>query len=99
MAIPIWNLPLDRHPSRGRRRQDRNALYQNIFHMAVREYEYRGVCPIFSLASEDRLVTLGSVRRFSTGTLGPVAFGLGLRDSCLVILFFNLICAIPPAYL
>ena len=98
MAIPFWN-PLDRHPSRGRRGQDRNALYQNIFHMAVREYKHRGVCPIFSLASEDRLVTLGSVRRFSTGTLGPVVFGLGLRDSCLVILFFNLICAIPPAYL
>jgi hypothetical protein len=37
--------------------------------------------------------------RFSAGTLGPVAFGLGLRDSCLVILFFNLLCAIPPAYL
>lgn len=52
-----------------------------------------------SLASESLLVTLGSVRRFSTGTLGPVAFGLGLRDSCLVILFFNLISAIPPAYL
>ena len=37
--------------------------------------------------------------RFSSGTLGPVAFGLGLRDSCLVILFFNLLVSIPPAYL
>ncbi|KAH9991540.1 cytosine-purine permease [Russula vinacea] len=26
-------------------------------------------------------------------------FWVGLRDSCLVILFFNLICAAPPAYL
>ena len=33
------------------------------------------------------------------GTLGPVIYGLGLRDSCLVILFFNLLCAVPPAYL
>ena len=40
-----------------------------------------------------------SDRRFSAGTLGPAAFGLGLRDSCLVILFFNLLCAIPPSYL
>ncbi|KAI0305268.1 NCS cytosine-purine permease [Multifurca ochricompacta] len=39
-----------------------------------------------------------NVLSFSTGTLGPVAFGLGLRDSCLTILFFNLLCAIPPAY-
>jgi len=36
--------------------------------------------------------------RFSSGTLGPVAFGLSLRDSCLVILFFNLLFAIFPAY-
>lgn len=38
-------------------------------------------------------------RRFASGTLGPVTFGLGLRDSCLAITFFNLICAVPPAYL
>jgi len=43
--------------------------------------------------------TLWFFRRFTTGTLGPVTFGLGLRDSCLVILFFNLLCAVPPAYL
>ncbi|KAI0284674.1 permease for cytosine/purines, uracil, thiamine, allantoin-domain-containing protein [Russula aff. rugulosa BPL654] len=36
---------------------------------------------------------------FASGTLGPVSYGLGLRDSCLVILFFNLFCAVPPAYL
>ncbi|KAG1722635.1 permease for cytosine/purines, uracil, thiamine, allantoin-domain-containing protein [Suillus paluster] len=36
---------------------------------------------------------------FSTGTLGPVIFGLGLRDSCLVILFFNLLACALPAYL
>jgi len=38
-------------------------------------------------------------RRFASGTLGPVSFGLSLQESCLVILFFNLICSIPPAYL
>ncbi|KAI0252914.1 NCS cytosine-purine permease, partial [Lactifluus subvellereus] len=39
-----------------------------------------------------------NILSFSTGTLGPVVFELGLRDSCLVILFLNLLCAIPPAY-
>ncbi|EFQ32902.1 NCS1 nucleoside transporter [Colletotrichum graminicola] len=33
------------------------------------------------------------------GMLGPVSFGLGLRDSALVILFFNLLSTLPPAYL
>jgi hypothetical protein len=28
-----------------------------------------------------------------------VVFGLGLRDSCLVVLFFNLLCCALPAYL
>lgn len=37
--------------------------------------------------------------RFSAGTLGPAIFGLGLRDSCLVILFFNLLCSALPSYL
>ncbi|KAI0777793.1 cytosine-purine permease [Trametes elegans] len=40
-----------------------------------------------------------NILSFSAGTLGPVAFGLGLRDSCLVILFFNLLCSALPAYL
>ncbi|KAI0319137.1 cytosine-purine permease [Amylostereum chailletii] len=39
-----------------------------------------------------------NILSFSTGTLGPVAFGLGLRDSCLIILFFHSLCAIAPAY-
>ncbi|KAK1995037.1 NCS1 nucleoside transporter [Colletotrichum falcatum] len=33
------------------------------------------------------------------GMLGPVSFGLGLRDSALVILFFNLLSTLAPAYL
>ncbi|KAK7437505.1 hypothetical protein VKT23_018577 [Stygiomarasmius scandens] len=40
-----------------------------------------------------------NILSFSAGTLGPAAFGLSTRDSCLVILFFNLLCCIPPAYL
>ncbi|KAF7318933.1 NCS cytosine-purine permease [Mycena chlorophos] len=36
---------------------------------------------------------------FSTGSLGPIAYGLSLRDSCLVILFFNMLCCLPPGYL
>ncbi|KAI5891667.1 uncharacterized protein SCHCODRAFT_02629744 [Schizophyllum commune H4-8] len=40
-----------------------------------------------------------NILSFSAGTLGPVVYGLGLRDACLVILFFNLLCAAPPAYL
>ncbi|KAI0635287.1 cytosine-purine permease [Trametes polyzona] len=39
-----------------------------------------------------------NILSFSAGTLGPAVFGLGLRDSCLVILFFNLLCSALPAY-
>ncbi|EEP81585.1 conserved hypothetical protein [Uncinocarpus reesii 1704] len=34
-----------------------------------------------------------------TGMVGTLSFGLGLRDASLVIIFFNLLCTIPPAYL
>ncbi|KAI1284331.1 permease for cytosine/purines, uracil, thiamine, allantoin-domain-containing protein [Xylaria sp. FL0933] len=33
-----------------------------------------------------------------TGVLGTFSFGLSLRDCSLIILFFSLICTIPPAY-
>ncbi|KAL0579277.1 hypothetical protein V5O48_002731 [Marasmius crinis-equi] len=39
-----------------------------------------------------------NVLSFSAGTLGPLAFGLGVKASCLVILFFTLLCSLPPAY-
>ncbi|RXW19399.1 hypothetical protein EST38_g6456 [Candolleomyces aberdarensis] len=39
-----------------------------------------------------------NILTFSAGTLGPVIFGLGLRDTCLTILFFNLLCCFFPAY-
>ncbi|KAG5642670.1 hypothetical protein DXG03_002354 [Asterophora parasitica] len=40
-----------------------------------------------------------NILSFSAGTLGPVVFGLGLRDTCLVIVFFNMLCCLLPAYL
>ncbi|KAG1771940.1 permease for cytosine/purines, uracil, thiamine, allantoin-domain-containing protein [Suillus placidus] len=39
-----------------------------------------------------------NILSFSAGTLGPIAFGLGLRDSCLVILFFNILAMIQSRY-
>ena len=40
-----------------------------------------------------------NILTFSAGSLGPAVFGLSVRDSCLVILFSNLLCVLPPAYL
>ncbi|KAG7086332.1 hypothetical protein E1B28_002295 [Marasmius oreades] len=40
-----------------------------------------------------------NILSFSAGTLGPMVFGLGVRTSCLVILFFTLLCSLPTAYL
>jgi purine-cytosine permease-like protein len=53
-----------------------------------------GLTRCFSL-----LLLLLLLTRFSTGTLGPTTFGLDLGESCLAILFINLIFAHPPAYL
>ncbi|KAF8872734.1 NCS cytosine-purine permease [Infundibulicybe gibba] len=59
--------------------------------------ESRGVRPV---PLEERTDTQYSkIFLFSAGTLGPAVFGLGLRDTCLVILFFNILCTLPPAYL
>ncbi|TFY67454.1 hypothetical protein EVJ58_g1602 [Rhodofomes roseus] len=70
--------------------------------------EERGIVPV---APEDRTDRHYSkvffvffsanfnILSFSAGTLGPIAYGLGLRDTCLVILFINLLTNIPPAYL
>ncbi|KAJ8509482.1 hypothetical protein ONZ45_g8353 [Pleurotus djamor] len=35
---------------------------------------------------------------FSIGALAP-SYGVGLRDACISILLFNLLCCIPPAYI
>ncbi|KAI0042823.1 NCS cytosine-purine permease [Auriscalpium vulgare] len=86
-------------------RLSRYPLVSKLLHWGV---EYRGIHPV---PIEERIDTQfnkiffiwlsgnTNILSFSTGTLGPVAFGLGLRDSCLVILFFNMLCAVPPAYL
>ncbi|PGH03888.1 hypothetical protein AJ79_07246 [Helicocarpus griseus UAMH5409] len=34
-----------------------------------------------------------------TGMMGTLSFGLSLRDASLVIIFFNMLCTVPPAYL
>ncbi|EKM75847.1 hypothetical protein AGABI1DRAFT_122979 [Agaricus bisporus var. burnettii JB137-S8] len=39
-----------------------------------------------------------NILSFSAGTLGPAIFGLGTRDSCLTILFFELLFCLMPAY-
>ncbi|KAG8950959.1 hypothetical protein FRC03_012685 [Tulasnella sp. 419] len=39
-----------------------------------------------------------NILSFSAGTLGPLIFGLGFRDSALVIAGFNLLCCHLPAY-
>jgi hypothetical protein len=68
--------------------------------MVFCKYEHLGVrVPFFSLFQDAKLYDFGTLHRFAARTLGPVTFGLGLRDSCLVILIFNLLSAIPPAYL
>ena len=38
------------------------------------------------------------ISTYSLGTLGPSVFFLGLKESCLAILFFNLLSTAPVAY-
>jgi hypothetical protein len=91
---------LDRHPARPHQGENRNALHQHILFMVFCKYEHLGVRVLFSfITPECQTLRFGTFHRFASGTLGPVTFGLGLRDSCLVILIFNLLGAIPPAYL
>ena len=40
----------------------------------------------------------GTISAFSTGTLGPLLYGLSLRDTALCILFFNLFSCSLPSY-
>ncbi|KZT10370.1 NCS cytosine-purine permease [Laetiporus sulphureus 93-53] len=85
--------------------QLRNRWTRKLLSWGVEE---RGILPV---PLEDRTDTQYSkvffiwlsanfnILSFSAGTLGPLLYGLSLRESCLVILFFNLLCNIPPAYL
>jgi hypothetical protein len=93
-------LKLGRYPPRRCRGQDRNAFHQNILYISVCEYKHSDVrVPFLILAARMLDPKIWLFHRFASGTLGPVTFGLGLRNSCLVILFFNLLCSVPPAYL
>ncbi|PCH44946.1 hypothetical protein WOLCODRAFT_139341 [Wolfiporia cocos MD-104 SS10] len=69
--------------------------------------EARGILPVPPEDQTDRqynkiffiwLSANFNILSFSAGTLGPAVYGLGLRDTCLVILFFNLLCSALPAY-
>lgn len=39
-----------------------------------------------------------TISTYALGVLGPATFALGLKESCLTILFFNLLTTIPVAY-
>ena len=68
--------------------------------MVFCKYKHLGVrVPFFLITPGCQTLRLDTFHRFALGTMGPVTFGLGLRDSCLVIVIFNLLGAIPPAYL
>ncbi|THU97050.1 NCS cytosine-purine permease [Dendrothele bispora CBS 962.96] len=82
-----------------------NALTKRLLTWGV---ETRGILPVPPEERTDTqffkifflwFSTNFNILSFSAGTLGPAAFGLSTRDSCLVILFFNMLCCLPPAYL
>ncbi|KAF7562922.1 hypothetical protein G7046_g1189 [Stylonectria norvegica] len=82
----------------------------SMFHKALRmgRVEEKGIQPI---PLEERQLTRffqiftiwcsfnSNILGITFGMLGPLAYGLSLRDSALVILFFCLLSTIPPAYL
>ena len=78
------------------RATNRHAFPQNILCMVLNELQYPLVSPSINPLS---ISLTQAVCRFSAGTTGPLVYGLGLRDSCLIILFFNILCCAPPAYL
>ena len=78
-------------------RQGWRSLQQDILRLVFYELQHSIVSPLAPNCDPD--TPLISTPRFSAGTLGPVAFELGLRDTCLTILFFNLLCCAFPAYL
>ncbi|KAH7122946.1 permease for cytosine/purines, uracil, thiamine, allantoin-domain-containing protein [Dactylonectria macrodidyma] len=82
----------------------------SIFHKALRmgRVEEKGIQPI---AVEDRQMTRffniftvwfsinANILGITFGMLGPLVYGLSLRDSSLVIIFFGLLSTLAPAYL
>ena len=93
------SLSPDRYSARRCRGQNRNTFHQDILSVVVRHPEHVVVRAFHLNCARELEQHTHHFHRFASGTLGPVTFGLGLRDSCLVILFFNLLTGVPPAYL
>ncbi|KAI0037227.1 NCS cytosine-purine permease [Vararia minispora EC-137] len=83
---------------------EKTSLARGLLRWGVEE---RGIHPVPFEQRTDRefskiffifLSANTNILSFSAGLLGPLVFGLNLRDSCLVILFSNAFFAIPPAY-
>ncbi|CAM1503593.1 Fc.00g011840.m01.CDS01 [Cosmosporella sp. VM-42] len=105
-AVPAETAPHDQD-----NQSDSNSLKaSSLFHKALRmgRVEEKGIQP---LAIEERTVTRflniftiwcsinSNILGITFGMLGPLAYGLSLRDSALVILFFCLLSTVAPAYL
>jgi hypothetical protein len=71
-----------------------DPVQPDFLHLVVGKLQHSIVRPPFPPSE-----STDHAPRFSAGTLGPAVFGLSLRDSCLVILFFNLLASALPAYL
>ncbi|EER29121.1 hypothetical protein D8B26_000395 [Coccidioides posadasii str. Silveira] len=82
---------------------------QSFWHrLATWGVELRGIVPIGVDERTDKRVVNVFLLWFTvscnvlpiiTGMVGTLSLGLSLRDAILVIIFFNLLCTIPPAYL
>ncbi|KKK20858.1 hypothetical protein AOCH_003967 [Aspergillus ochraceoroseus] len=69
--------------------------------------ELRGVAPVpLEERTDKRLINVffvwftmsTNLLPIITGMVGTFSFGMSLQDASLVILFFNMLCTIPPAY-
>ncbi|KAJ5314728.1 uncharacterized protein N7443_001612 [Penicillium atrosanguineum] len=79
-----------------------------LFKIASLGVEMRGIAPVPLQERSDKryinvffvwLTMSTNLLPIVTGMVGTLSYGLSLRDSSLVILFFGLFCTIPPAYL
>ncbi|KAL5349222.1 hypothetical protein ACLOAV_005510 [Pseudogymnoascus australis] len=70
----------------------KSAIWRKILAWGVEE---NGIIPVpIEKRTDKRVYNL-----IPTGMLGTLGFGLSLRDSSLVIMFFTLLTTIPPAYM
>ena len=66
---------LDRHPTRPRRGENRNALRQHLFFVVFCKYEHFGVrVPLFFITPECQTLRFGTFHRFCLGNPGPGDF-------------------------